>query len=301
MKTGTIFNIQKFCINDGPGIRTTVFLKGCPLNCLWCHNPESKAAYPEILYNNAKCIRCGACAAICPEQRHSIADGIHTLERNGCKRCGKCTDICMTGALETAGYSVTTDEVLKKVMQDAIFYQNSGGGMTLSGGEPMAQFSFIKELITKAKENGLHTCMETCGYAPWELYREIAPLIDIFLFDYKLTDPDLHKQYTGVSNELILENLHRLDEIGSSIVLRCPIIPTINDTEDHFKGIAETANKLQHIIEINIEPYHPMGNGKASMLDRTYELEHLTFPENDTVARWIETIQAQTNISVKKA
>ena len=173
--------------------------------------------------------------------------------------------------------------------------------MTLSGGEPMAQFSFVKELLTKAKENGLHTCMETCGYAPWELYREIAPLIDIFLFDYKLTDSVLHKQYTGVSNELILANLHRLDETGSSVILRCPIIPTINDTEEHFKGIAETANKLHHIIEINIEPYHPMGNGKASMLDRTYELEDLTFPENDTVTRWIETIQAQTTIPVKKA
>jgi len=301
MESGTIFNIQKFCINDGPGIRTTVFLKGCPLNCLWCHNPESKKAGPEIMYDKRKCILCGSCAAVCPNGGHTFRENEHTFDRTDCIRCGTCAKSCSAKALETAGYTISVADAIASVMKDEIFYKNSGGGMTLSGGEPMAQFSFTRALLKAAKEKGLHTCMETCGYAPWEQYREIAPYVDIFLFDYKITDKSDHEKYTGVSNDRILENLHKLDEIGAKIVLRCPIIPTINDTDAHFAGIVNTANSLRNILEINIEPYHPLGSGKSEMLDREYPLGDLTFPETETVEGWIAKIAAQTAVCVRKA
>lgn len=164
----------------------------------------------------------------------------------------------------------------------------------------MEQFAFTKALLQKAKENGLHTCIETCGYAPWEQYREIAAYVDIFLYDYKLTDPALHRKYTGVSNERILENLQKLGDIGAQVILRCPIIPTINDTPEHLRGIADTANRLSHISEIHLEPYHPLGSSKLDMLGKAYPLSYLSSPTRDDVAGWMETIAAMTNTPVRK-
>ena len=297
---GTIFNIQKFCINDGPGIRTTIFMKGCPLNCLWCHNPESKAAYPEIFFDPRKCILCGKCLAVCERNGHHFADQKHSFDRTDCVRCGACAEACVTEALEMVGHTISVEEAIREVMKDEVFYKNSGGGMTLSGGEPMAQTKFTLALLTAAKEKGLHTCMETCGFAAWENYEKVLGLVDIFLFDYKLTDPQLHKQYTGVSNERILENLEKLDRAGAKTTLRCPIIPTVNDTQAHFAGIAGTANRLKNILEINIEPYHPLGSSKSAMLDKEYALGDMGFPENETVEQWIQSIQSMTAVAVKK-
>lgn len=301
MNTGTIFNIQKFSVNDGPGIRTTVFLKGCPLRCIWCHNPESNSIKQELFYDEKKCILCGKCAAVCPKGCHSFAEEKHIFDRSKCILCGKCAQVCMTNALETVGYRQEVAEVIKEVMKDQVFYETSGGGMTISGGEPLYQAEFTYELLKAAKEKGLHTCIETCGYANEDNFRKIADLVDIFLFDYKETDPQKHREFTGVSNDLILQNLRMLDDLGAKIILRCPIIPTLNDREDHFSGIAQTANSLKNILEINIEPYHPLGSGKTTMLGRQYALSDLTFPENDTVQKWIDTIQAQTKVIVKKA
>ncbi|MBE7043141.1 MAG: glycyl-radical enzyme activating protein [Ruminococcaceae bacterium] len=301
MKQNTIFNIQKFCINDGPGIRTTVFLKGCPLNCIWCHNPESKKIEPQLFYNKDKCIGCGRCVDACPNTCHTVTSAEHLFDRTNCIVCGACADACVTEALERAGEKKTVDEIITEVMKDEIFYQNSGGGMTLSGGEPMLQFSFAYDLMKAAKEKNLHTCMETCGFAPWEHFEKIAPLVDIFLYDYKETNPQKHKEFTGVTNELILNNLHTLDDMGANTVLRCPIIPTLNDREDHFEGIANTANNLKNIMEINIEPYHPLGSGKSVMLGGEDPLKGLTFPENETIEQWISSIQEKTKVLVKKA
>lgn len=298
---GVIFNIQKFCINDGPGIRTTFFLKGCPLNCLWCHNPESKALPPEMLFDPKKCVFCGGCAAVCPENCHVLDEKTHHFRRENCIRCGKCVEKCIPGALEMAGKTMSVEAALAEAMKDAIFYQTSGGGVTLSGGEPMAQFAFTEAFLRGAKEKGLHTCMETCGQAKWEQFEKLLGLVDIFLFDYKITDAQLHKKYTGVSNALILENLKRLDAAGAKIILRCPIIPTVNDTPGHFSGIAAIANELQNILEINPEPYHPLGGGKSELLGRDYPLSHLNFVENETVESWIQAIQAMTDVPVKKA
>ncbi len=301
MSNAIIFNIQKFCVNDGPGIRTTVFLKGCPLNCIWCHNPESKKIVPEVFYNESKCIKCGKCMAKCGKGAHSFTPECHNYDREKCVVCGKCCDACPTEALEVAGYEISATDALKEVLKDKIFYENSGGGMTLSGGEPMMQFEFALELMKKAKENGLHTCMETCGFADEDKYREIAQYTDIFLFDYKITNPKEHKKYTGVTNEKILSNLFMLDSLGKNTILRCPIIPTINDNEEHLLSIAETANKLSNILEINIEPYHPLGKGKSEMLGKDYPLKDLSFPEEETIKTWIAKIQENTKVTVKKA
>jgi len=301
MSEATIFNIQKFCVNDGPGIRTTVFFKGCPLNCVWCHNPESKKAVPEVFYNESKCIKCGKCMAKCGKDAHSFTSECHIYDREKCIVCGECCDYCPTEALEVAGYKITVEEALREVMKDKVFYDNSGGGLTVSGGEPMMQFEFVLELMKRAKEEGLHTCMETCGFADAEKYRKIAEYTDIFLFDYKITDPEEHKKYTGVSNEKILSNLFMLDDMGKNTVLRCPIIPTVNDTDEHLAAIAKTANKLKNVLEVNIEPYHPLGSGKSEMLGKDYVLKDLTFPEEDTVKGWIAQIQEKTSVTVKKA
>lgn len=298
---GTIFNIQKFCINDGPGIRTTVFLKGCPLNCLWCHNPESKLTRQELYYDAAKCIGCGGCVAVCPNGCHSVAELGHGFDRNNCTVCGNCAEACPAGAMELTGREASVEEILAEVEKDAVFYRNSGGGMTLSGGEPMLQFDFTLALLQEAKRRDLHTAMETCGYAPAEQYQAVAPYVDLFLFDYKLTDEALHRQYTGVSNQKILENLKMLDDLGAKTILRCPIIPGINDTEEHFAGIAATAEQLQNVQGIEFEPYHPLGAGKAALLGKEYALDGLSFPENEAVEAWIRQIGAQTKISVKKA
>lgn len=298
---GTIFNIQKFCVNDGPGIRTTVFLKGCPLRCIWCHNPESKKTAPEMFYNAQKCVKCGRCAKACDKVCHEFSDDVHLYDREKCAVCGKCAEVCPTEALETAGYEISVEDALRDVLKDKVFYDNSGGGMTVSGGEPMLQFDFTLSLMKAAKEAGLHTCMETCGYAPEERYREIAPYVDIFLFDYKITDPEKHRECTGVTNELILSNLRMLDGAGSKIILRCPIIPTVNDTEEHLSAIANLANSLSNVLEINIEPYHPLGSGKSEMLGKDYALKGLGFPEEETVKGWIETVKSRTEITVKKA
>lgn len=300
MIKGTIFNIQRFSINDGPGIRSTVFYKGCPLNCLWCHNPESKSKDLEILFDVKKCLGCMRCAELCPSGCHSLCDNLHVFDRSACRLCGKCTEVCYADALEMVGYQRSVSQILEEVLKDKVFYDCSGGGITLSGGEPMYQFQFTYELLTECKKHGLHTCMETCGYAGKEAFRKIAGLVDIFLFDYKETDSQRHKAFTGVANEQILENLRLLDDFGCKIILRCPIIPTLNDTREHLEAIAATANSLKNILQIDVEPYHPLGAGKAKNLGKAYPLMDLTFPSNETVDGWIAQIAAKTDVPVKK-
>ncbi len=298
--TGCVFNIQRFSINDGPGIRTTVFLKGCPLRCIWCHNPESAKAIPELLYDEERCVSCGKCITRCEHGGHEILDFRHLFHRDACIGCGSCIQPSCP-ALELAGKRMDVHEVIAEVMKDAAFYETSNGGMTISGGEPMAQFDFTLELLKLAKENGLHTCIETCGYCDFDKLKQAAEFVDIFLYDYKETDPELHKKFTGVSNERIRENLISLDRLGANSVLRCPIIPTLNDRDDHFKGIAAMANSLDNVMGVDIEPYHPLGSSKCTKLGRKYELSELKFPETATVNGWIDAIASETNKPVRKA
>lgn len=301
MAEGTIFNIQRFCVNDGPGIRTTVFLKGCPLNCLWCHNPESKSPNPELFFNPEKCVGCRRCEAACPESCHSFGEGGHIFDRGACTVCGRCAAVCPEGALEIVGRRVSTKEVMAEVLRDRVFYSGSGGGLTLSGGEPLYQYDFSLELLKMAKENGLHTCVETSGFVTQEKIIKIAAYTDIFLYDCKETDPVRHKEFTGVSNTQIIDNLFCVDKMGAGIILRCPIIPGYNDRQEHLENIGRLAEKLENIRQIEVEPYHPLGKSKAFLLAKEYAPGDLESPDEKTVTEWIRAISAHTKVPVKRA
>ncbi len=297
---GMVFDIQKFSIHDGPGIRTTVFLKGCSFHCLWCHNPESIEKETEISYISDRCLICGRCVEACPRGCHTIDKNGHRFRRDECTRCGACVGVCYAGALEMTGEIMTVDEVMEDVLKDVPFYETSGGGMTLSGGEPMIQYDFAAELLKAAKANCLHTCLETNGGAPFAHYLAILELVDLFLYDFKESEPERHKRFTGASLDRIVANLRELDKRGASTVLRCPIIPGVNDRNDHFRAIADLAESLDHVIEINLMPYHPLGRSKSARIGKNFGVENSGFPPDDTITAWIETVKSFSSVPVKK-
>ena len=297
-KTGLVLSIERCSLHDGPGLRTTVFLKGCPLSCLWCHNPESQSFKPELYFFDEKCTYCGLCCAACVN--HQINEKEHFINRNDCNTCGKCVSVCLQSALEIKGIVMPVHDVINVALKDIQYYKQSGGGLTLSGGEPLAQFDFTTELLRQAKENGLHTCFETSGYAPTERLLLLVPYVDLFLFDFKESNDDKHKKITGVSNKLIMENLFAIDKAGAKIILRCPIIPACNEREDHFNAIAETANTLRNIIEVNIMPYHPMGASKAKRIGRRDTFSDMSFPKDEQIKSWIQKVGSGTKVTVRR-
>ncbi|HCE45262.1 MAG TPA: glycyl-radical enzyme activating protein [Lentisphaeria bacterium] len=297
---GLIFAIERCSLHDGPGLRTTVFLKGCPLHCHWCHNPESQSSYPELYFLHEKCTLCGACVKACPKKCHSLSVSNHDINRVLCAACGCCVSACPNSALELKGNQMDVWEVLEEVEKDRDFYVESGGGMTISGGEPMMQYEFTAELLAQSKKRGLHNCIETSGFAPMERYLKIRDDVDIFLYDIKESDPKRHLKYTGVDNRQIMENLFEIDKMGSKSILRCPIIPGLNDRESHLEEIAKLAGKLKNIVEINVMPYHPMGKAKSGRIGKKQPHESNDFTENEKVEKWIGFIGVRTTVPVKK-
>jgi len=265
---GVTFNIQRFSIHDGPGIRTTVFMKGCPLECKWCSNPESISPTPEIMVNSIRCIHCGKCKEICPEDAIIAIEGDKRIDFNRCTQCMECVKVCYTKTLECAGTHMSVDEVLEEVEKDSLFYQNSGGGVTLSGGEPLFQPRFTRELLKKCKEKGFHTALDTTGYASWKVMEDVLMYVDLVLFDIKHMDDHFHKEGTGVSNTQILENMERAAS-RVRMWLRFPVIQGFNDSPENIEGVASLALKLG-VEKVSLLPYHEWGKAKYEKLGKDY-------------------------------
>lgn len=273
--SGLIFNIQKYCSHDGPGIRTTVFCKGCPLACNWCHNLEGRSNAPEPLLSPALCTGCGACLTTCPTGAASLQNGRPVIDLSRCNLCGKCVAACPQDGRQICGQEVTVDQLMTELLKDQVFYDQSGGGITFSGGEAMAQLSFLSEALTACKQASLHTAVDTCGHVPWTSFTEILPWTDLFLYDLKLMDPLRHQEATGVSNELILDNLRLLADHTDRITIRIPIIPTVNDDLDNVRQLISYLKGIR-FGDVHLLPYHPLGRGKAARLGRPNGIE--TFP-----------------------
>lgn len=284
MESGLVFHIQKYSLQDGPGIRTTVFLKGCPLCCAWCHNPESQSPRPEIIVVEGRCIACGQCHLICPFAQ-AVEEGPLPARVPDCTLCGECASACPTGARQMVGQRMTVAEVTDAVLQDRVFYEDSAGGVTVSGGEPLMQPQFLKALLGACRVQGLRTAVDTCGFACTDVLREVAPLTDLILYDLKSMDDVTHRHYTGVSNAPILANLRALDEIHAHLWLRVPIIPGINDSEQSLEAVARFAATLSSLRQVNLLPYHKIGVHKFRRLGQKYALEGVEPPSPERMDR----------------
>lgn len=291
MTTGFIFDIQRCCLHDGPGIRTAVFFKGCPLHCLWCHNPESQSRGREISFRPEACAACGECVVACPNSAHRIIDGVHIYNRLICKQCGDCVRVCMYEALKAAGEEQTVESVMAVVRRDLPFYKQSGGGITLTGGEPMFQPDFTIALLEVAKTENIHTCLETNGLVNQQQYERVLPFVDLFLYDIKVIDPDFHRQWTGASNDIILSNLDFLYKNGAIIRLRCPLVPGVNDTPEHLAGIAALDRRYPHLDGIDLLPYHNIGNSKYERYGLVNPLPGLGMATDTVKLGWLNTLR----------
>jgi pyruvate formate lyase activating enzyme len=283
MNKGIIFNIQHYSIHDGPGIRTNVFLKGCSLRCIWCQNPESHSLSPELLYFQEKCTGCGRCVDICPEKAIQIISAKSTTDRKKCKTCGQCVQICFNDARSIVGTEMTVEEVFKKVIGDELFYKRSQGGMTLTGGEPLFQPDFSKNLLSLCRQAGIHTALETCGFSDWETLKDILQYVDLVLFDLKHMDSKKHREYTGVPNEVILENARKIHHtLKTPIWVRIPVIPGCNDSVENIHATAQfVAAELSRSVPVHLLAYHRLGETKYERLGKEGKNLSITPPANE--------------------
>ena len=268
---GLIFNIQRYCVHDGPGIRTIVFLNGCPLNCLWCQNPEGQLMKPQVFLYKDRCIGCGKCISACPRGAIELYEGRSRTNRGLCIGCGKCSEVCLNEARSLVGRWVSAEEVFEEIKKDSIFYERSGGGITLSGGEPLVQAEFATAVLKLCKKEHMHTAIETSGHAPWETMKKVLEHVDLVLYDFKHMDPTKHKEYTGVSNTQILMNAKRIcRELRVPLWARIPVIPGYNDSIENIDATAKfIAYELGEVVEqVNLLPYHKLGETKYERLER---------------------------------
>ena len=285
LATGLVFNIQRFSIHDGPGIRTTVFLKGCPLRCFWCHNPEGLRPKLEIQFTASRCINCGACVAACPEGAQQAGPAERVFDRERCNGCGLCVPVCYAEALQLTGKQMTAEQVLAEVLPDRPFYETSGGGVTLSGGEPMLQAEFTLAILEGCKAHGLHTAIETTAHTRWRHLEAALPLVDLFMIDIKQLDPLKHRAATGVSNTRILANIRRLAATGKPMILRIPVVPTVNASVGDVAAIAGFVRELAQSradagagLSLELLPFHRLASDKYTSLGLDYAAAGLAAP-----------------------
>lgn len=290
--TGLVFDIQRFSVHDGPGIRTTVFMKGCPLRCRWCSNPESQDFGPNLMTDDARCQRCGACVGACPESAIILSpDKGRRIDWTKCDQCLLCAERCLYGGLAVCGRRMGIEEILEEVKRDAPFYRNSGGGVTVSGGEPLGQSDFVADLLEACRSEGFHTCLDTTGYAPWDILEQVLQGVDLLLFDIKHLDPRAHQEMTGVGNELILGNLRRAAEF-MRIWLRIPLIAGFNDSREHIDRVARLGKEMR-VEKISVLPYHEGGKAKCERMGRPYLFPAAKSPSDADLKRVKEVLEKQ--------
>lgn len=283
---GNIIKISRFCTDDGPGIRTVVFLKGCPLSCIWCHNPESQKKTAEIMYDSKKCVNCKVCYNVCENNCHTFNENTHIFSFDKCTVCGGCSVACPAKAIEIVGKEVSVEEIIEEIEKDSVFYQTSNGGVTISGGEPLYQPGFTSAILKQCKEKRIHTAIETSGFASEAALKNVLKYCDLVLFDIKETDEENHKKFTGVSLNPILKSLNIINEMGVPFVVRLPIIPGLNDREEHFYEVKSIIKNMRFCKGIEVMPYHILGAYKYELLQKKHLCSEITEPNAETINKW---------------
>lgn len=295
---GCVFDIKRFAIHDGPGIRTTIFLKGCPMACRWCHNPESQPPTPTLLVRTELCIRCARCVDMCPRGAIRLRDGVPHTDLSRCNGCGECSRHCPSGAREIVGREESLDTLMRVIQRDVPFFDQSGGGVTLSGGEPLAQPEFAVKLLECMAVDGIHTAVDTCGDVPTATLRRAVPFTDLFLYDIKLLDSERHRLLTGVDNDRILDNATRLSQLGAALWIRYPLIPSVNDSEADLRSLGRFVVRLESAQELHLLPYHQAAEAKARRSGIEYQLQGVRPPTSAEAERCRRWVQDQVSIPV---
>ena len=295
---GIIFDIQKFSLHDGPGIRTTVFLKGCSLHCFWCQNPEGLHSTQELQYIESHCISCGICFSVCSVGAHTIRDGIHEVDRDKCTLCGECVKSCPAKALQFTAREMEAKAIVEQVLEDKIYYDTSGGGITLSGGEPLVQADFSSEILRLCKLNGIHTAIETAFNVEWSEAEKILPYLDLIMVDIKAVDTERHIQGTGVNNKRILENIQRVAKQDIPLIVRVPLIPGVNDSDEEISKIAHFVEGFSNLCYLELVPFHRLGESKYCSIGLIPKTEHLPYIQHERLNE-IRSLLLNLNIKVK--